>query len=250
MDYYIKNYKIISLGYNCFPKKYTIEIGISQETNLFDYIGTPMWSINKLFENNFVDFLNINEFENIQVFTNQKMITNKKYNIKFPHDFPHITKKSNIVIHVPFKNKDYLKFKFKFIKNNKFNISKYFDTFKNIYERRINRIKNILSNETKILFIRFEESQKNRIIYNSYKDNLKKLELEYLIDYSNIIKKAYPNLKFKIIYISSIFDINYIKENNIIILKLDEEDIDWNNCGNKFKVMFDKYKSFIEENID
>jgi len=43
MDFYIKNYKLISLGYNCFPKRYTNDIGILQETNLFDYIGTSIW---------------------------------------------------------------------------------------------------------------------------------------------------------------------------------------------------------------
>ena len=74
--------------------------------------------------------------------------------------------------------------------------------------------------------------------------------MEYLIDYSVIIKREYPKLEFKIIYISRTLDINYIKENNIIILRLDDEDIDWNNCGNKFQVMFNKYKSFIEETID
>lgn len=142
--------------------------------------------------------------------------------------------------------------KFKLIKsitNNKTKISNNFDTFKNTYERKINRFKNLLINEEKILFIRFEESQKDRIIYDSYKEYLNKPELDYIKDYSNIIKKQYPNLEFKIIYISKVLDINYIKENNIIILRLDEDTIDWNDCGYKFKMMFEKYESFLEEVI-
>ena len=57
----------------------------------------------------------------------------------------------------------------------------------------------------------------------------------------------YPNLEFKIIYISKTLDINYIKENNIIILKLDDESINFNDSGIKIKNLFEKYKSFLEE---
>ena len=42
-----------------------------------------------------------------------------------------------------------------------------------------------------------------------YKYASKKSELEYINDYSNIIKKKYPNLEFKIIYISYMY-IRYI----------------------------------------
>jgi len=176
------------------------------------------------------------------------MITNKKYNIRFPHDFPEFVRKTNYINRtVPLRKNDHNKFKLTKRIIKKHNICNYFDIFKDSYERKINRFKNLLINENKILFIRFEESQKDRIIYDVYKHYLNKTDLEYIKDFSNIIKKEYPNLEFKIIYISKTFDINYIKENNIIILRLDEDTVDWNDCGSKFKMMFEKYKSFLEK---
>lgn len=84
---------------------------------------------------------------------------------------------------------------------------------------------------------------KNHLIIEYFK----KSELDYIKDYSNIIKTQYPQLEFKIIYISKTLEINYFKENNIIILKLDDESINFNNSGIKFINMFEKYKDFLEK---
>jgi len=244
---YINKYKILSLGYNCFIKKYINDIGISQETNLFDYIGTSMWTINKLFENDFIDLFNIDEYENIQILKDgEKVITNKRYYIRFMHDFKNLQNGNDRKLLLNNDNK-------KFIMNTLINynimdeMKKRFNSFKETYIRRINRLKNILNTEKNILFIRFEEPQENRIIYNEYKENFKKLELEYIKDFSNIIKLQYPNLNFKIIYISNTHKLNYLKDFNIIILNTDKKIDSWGNSSSILINIFEINKKFLED---
>lgn len=248
MDYFSKNYKIISLGYNCNIKRYTNDIGISQETNLFDYTGISMWAINKLFENNFSNLFNIKEYEEMKILkTDSKTIkTNKRYYMRFKHDFKKIKMKRIIPVRniLPLNSKDINKF---LLIKKKTDIERNFSDFKSTCERRILRLKNILNEEKNILFIRLEESMKNRIIYNEYKDNFKKTELEYIKDYSNIIKLQYPNLNFKIIYISKLNQTNLIKEYNLLVLNTDTDTINWTNCVAKFKELFDTYSELLKE---
>jgi hypothetical protein len=168
----METYKIYSLGYNCCIKKY-IDIQGKKATNLFDYIGSSMWSINKLVENDFQDLFDINMYKNMEILPNYNIITNEKYYLRFKHDLKTMIN---------------------------------FEKFKETYKRRIIRFKEDLDNENKILFIRLEESHQDRIIYDQYKENFKKNELEYLKDYSIFLKTKIPFLNFKIIYISEIFE--------------------------------------------
>lgn len=246
MDYFSKNYKIISLGYNCNIKRYTIDIGIIQETNLFDYTGISMWTVNKLFENNFSNLFNIKEYSEMKILNSdfETIKTNKRYYIRFKHEFKKI-KAKNIL---PINSKDINKLLLinKSIKKQT-DIERNFSDFKSTYERRILRLKKILNEEKNILFIRLEESMENRIIYDEYKDNFKKTELEYIKDYSNIIKLQYPNLNFKIIYISKLNQTNLIKEYNLLILNTDIGTINWTNCVAKFKELFDINIELLKE---
>jgi hypothetical protein len=62
-----------------------------------------------------------------------------------------------------------------------------------------------------------------------------------------IIKNNYPNLDYKIIYISSTHKTNFIKENNLIILNTENEIItDWENCSIGLKNIFDRNKKFMD----
>ena len=119
----MKNYKIYSLGYNCCVKRYIDTISKKGATNLFDYIGSSMWAINKLFENDFQDLFDINMYKNMEITPNYNVITNEKYYFRFLHDL---------------KTMDNFK------------------KFKESYERRIIRFKEDLNNKNKILFIRLE----------------------------------------------------------------------------------------------
>ena len=237
----MNNYKIISLGYNCFIKKFTNDIGINQETNFFDYIGTSMWAINKLFENNFANLFNEDDYENLKIQTdNLIVITNKHYYFRFLHDFKNNTHIDLIKFNI---NK---KIDQKIIDDVKLQFYKCKET----YERRIIRLKDLLIKEKKILFIRLEETMHNRIIYDEYKSYFEKPELDYIIDYSKMIKINYPNLDFKIIYISKIHDNKYMMENNLIILNSRDVIIDtWDNCLDGLKDLFRINKEFIDSNL-
>jgi len=246
MDYFSKNYKIISLGYNCTIKRYTIDIGISQATNLFDYTGISMWAINKLFSNNFSNLLNLNEYCEMKILKgdSKTIKTNKRYYIRFKHDFQKEQDK-NVV---PLKSTDTKKILLiNNINKNKTDIERHFSAFKLMSERRILRLKQILNEEKKILFIRLEEPMEDRIIYDEYKDNFKKSELEYIKDYSNIIKLQYPNLDFKIIYISKLNETKIIKEYNLLIINTNIDLIYWNNCTTKFKELFNDNLELLKE---
>ena len=59
MDIILKHFNICSIGYDCSIKRFISQY-IDCELNVFDYIGTPMWSINELILNNFNDITNIN----------------------------------------------------------------------------------------------------------------------------------------------------------------------------------------------
>lgn len=237
----MNNYKIISLGFNCFIKMFTNDIGIKQETNFFDYIGTSMWAINKLFENNFANLFNEDDYENLKIQTdNLIVITNKHYYFRFLHDFKNNTNinliKCNIDKIIDQKIIDDVKVQFY--------------KFKEVYERRIIRLKDLLIKEKKILFIRLEETMHKRIIYDEYKSYFEKPELDYIIDYSKMIKINYPNLHFKIIYISKIHDNKYMIENNLIILNSKNVAIDdWTQSTNGLKELFRINKEFLDSNL-
>ena len=124
-----------------------------------------------------------------------------------------------------------------------------FEKFKETYERRIIRFKEDLDNENKILFIRLEESHKDRIIYDQYKEYLKKNELEYLKDYFIFLKTKFPFLNFKIIYISEIFETSILNYYDILILKKNNELINWDNCIVILTNLFKEYKEIIHQFI-
>ena len=77
--------KFLSLGNNCFIKKYlnTIQPG---ETNFFDYIGSSQWSINELFLNDFANLFNKEDYVNTKVLTDYECVTHKHYYLRFLHD--------------------------------------------------------------------------------------------------------------------------------------------------------------------
>ena len=80
------NGKIISLGSNCFIKLFLNDINYKEETYFFDYIGTSMWSINELIENNFNDLFNKDKFEKKQILFLGKDKYIYQYYLRFKHD--------------------------------------------------------------------------------------------------------------------------------------------------------------------
>jgi hypothetical protein len=223
----LKKYdKIISLGFNCYIKRFMEEQGIKQETNLFDYIGTPMWGVNELIENDFTELTSIDYFEKMNISSKEPehIFTNKKYYFRFKHD--------NLIA---------------ITGTNKVNINS-FSKLKSTLERRIQRFNNTLSSPKKILFIRLEQDNTNRIVYEEYKEKDKIPELEYVISFSKIIKNKYPLINFDILFISKTNENKYDTENNILIIK-NTQNIVWKTCQTQLQKICKHNIDFIKKSL-
>ena len=222
-------YILLSLGSNCNVKKYIDTIKPNNPTQFFDYIGTSMWAINELIENDFSDIFNKDDFENMRTSTKYgSIITNKKYYIRFLHDLKNIDNDKTRVLTI----------------NNNIHVCKAnnFTECKDKYDRRIIRFINILNSSNKVLFIRIEEDNRNRIINDIYKDKLQKSELEYTFDLSNTLKRKYSSLDFMILVISFNHDTIYYLEHNVIILKMIDIIDDYETADSKIEklIIFNK----------
>jgi hypothetical protein len=176
MNEIFKHYKILSLGCNCYARLYLTSLKILQETHFFDYIGSSMWAINELIENNFEDCVNMKFFKKLLIVEGKSMIINTKFYLRFPHDFK---------IPGKFYNNDVIR------------------EFQLKYKRRVERFERCLKNEQKIVFIRIEESR-DRVKYEEYEDKMARREIEYVVEFVEILKRKYPGLWFKIIFISRV----------------------------------------------
>jgi len=185
--------KIISLGSNCFIKFYLRHIKYEQETHFFDYIGSPMWSVYELVKNGFSDVFNIDEYKNEYTIIGQpEIVTNSRYNLKFKHD----------------------------LSTDKFKFLDQFDEFREKYIRRIERFQDLLTKSSEsVLFMRFEEMMENRIVNCSYKEQNKISEYEYIKLFSQHLRSNFPQLKFKIIFISKTRNDEVDDENNIVTIR-------------------------------
>ena len=210
-DFFSINTTIISLGYNCSVKIF-LKTMIDQPTYLFDWIGSPMWGINKFINNNY-NLFNKNEYKKLQIYSENieytHLLCNTKYYFKFIHDLPtHSTINKTQII----KNKNG-----EIIKIN------YYSSFKTKYERRIERFNELLNSNKLIVFIRLEECIKNKIIHEEYRELYSKSEVEYVKEFMILIKNKYPNLNFKLIFLSK-SNLNELN-NNLLILNNTKNDI-------------------------
>ena len=161
-------------------------------------------------------------FVSMQLMNNEEpLITNKKYYTRFMHDFTNHTD----------------------------NISdEEFKLFEEKYNRRITRFKNILSdcnsNNKSILFLRIEENNTNRIIYDEYKNKMDEHACSILFE--QIILKLYPNLKFKLVVISK-YSLTKKISNNIIFLGK-KSIYNWNTCEKDINRALVSNKKFLEKN--
>ena len=212
--------KFISIGYNCFPKKYInhiLHININKSiediyntdddiyyTQLFDFIGTPMYTINKIISEGLEGLNNIENYTIRQICKNKpyKCVLQTQYNIRVPH----------------YLNENFTKIDL--------------DKFINSMNRKMLRLNTILSDNNNIIyFIRLSENIQNMIIYNDSHVIYDKTEYEYLNDFINIISSKYPLLRFNILF----YNYNENKyENNIISIKVNYDELNWDNCVDIF----------------
>lgn len=238
MDILIAKYdKVLSLGYSCFPKLSLMAVGQSCETQLFDYTGTAMWSINNLINNDYEGLTDINNFKNMRIYTDndKPLAVNEKYYIRFPHDLQDAdtnkhycdvkTYQQQLRSGSTMFNKIQKTLFTKKITESLSKVDKIKSEIENViqkYERRIDRFKEILSSNNKIVFLRYEEPMVKRFIHNQYLENYKKSEYYYVVEFSKIMKRLYPELDFIIVFfkcMKSESERRYDADNNIIILE-------------------------------
>ena len=188
--------KIISLGSNCFIKMFVEHIGIHEETNYFDYLGSSMWAVNELFmKNTFSEiFDNKDDFVNMQIFDcgDKFLVTNQKYYLRFKHDFK---QKYEIYRPNPLTN---------------------FPKIKLSYQRRHQRMMEYLRSTTKkFLFMRFAEDYKHRTTIMKDEN-----ELSLLIKLSNYFQETYKSLSFTIMFLSPSHDTQFLRDERIVIIQI------------------------------
>lgn len=212
----LKKYAMVSLGATCGPKKF-IDNHVKKEAfQIFDFIGTSMWSIVELLKNDFDGLLSKENISTMLVtLPKSKMPVNQKYYVRFMHDLMdsrHINET--------------------FEKNN----------------RRINRFRDILKQTEPVIFFRLEEIQKDRIKYDRYNEYTKRKDSEYVIEMSKWLK-INTKLKFRILYLGS-ENTRYDTDNDIIFIKSDPEDkYGWDDCLIGMDNTFNKNKKVIEEGL-
>lgn len=186
---FFEKYTIFSFGFNCFIKIFLNKMKIEQETQFFDWIGSSTWSIRLLLENNFENLLQKENFKYLQTIQkeNEYVWTDELYYLRFKHDFEQTHLK---------ETKQITQQEWKEVKEK--------------YERRKNRFletfKTYEKNQKPILFIRLQEDFDQRIYLDHHIHIQKEDEINDLLCISNWIQKQYPNLIYKIIFLSRIKD--------------------------------------------
>ena len=210
MNKFLKSFdKIISMGSNCYVKMFLDSHMSKKETQFFDYIGSSMWSINELLRNDFQGLYDYKNFEKKHILNkgDKYIFTNNLYYIRFKHDF-----KQNFNSNINDIKED-LKF----------------SEFINKYKRRQNRFIELLNSKETILFIRYEEDNKDRVKYYEEKD-----ELEFIYEFMKIVKTKNLNKKFFFILLShnkSLED----KDNNLLVIRINDPVKIWIEAPNKIR---------------
>lgn len=197
--------KILSLGSNCYPKFFISKILKPSygETELFDYIGSSMWSINMLILNDFKDIHNDTYFKLKPVLENDDpIVTNIKYNLRFKHDLKTVSDCNTV-------------------------------DFQNKLQRRIGRFKKNLKSG-KVLFIRHQESQTRRIPFS-----VQRSEIDELEEFIDILDIKYKCSNVKILYINLDTD-GWNERQNIFSVKINSLDYDWANAHKIIATLFEE----------
>lgn len=195
MENILKKYHPISLGYNCYIKKYLNKYWKHCETQVFDWLGTSMWAVNKLFENDAVDAFTASQYCNTPITKARSIPTHKEYYIRALHDNP--------------------------------------QQMADKYQRRWGRMKGMLSKEdAKVVFIRLEEDPTDRLPHPARQENQEE-ELYYIGEFVDTIKSKYPSLDFRILFLSHSAPSCDIKHrgHHITVVHLPVDKINWPNCG-------------------
>lgn len=213
MEDIINGYYPLSLGYSCFIRKYFDKhFGRfrNKETHLFDWLGTSMWSIHKLFEDGFKDAFDSEYYKQIPVSKNGHPIyTHERYYIRALHDNP---KDMGVK-----------------------------------YNRRLVRLQSLLGSGQHILFMRVEEPLSNRLIPDDLLHYYGEGETHYILKFTDTLLALYKDIRFTILYISSTSDENsVVTHNGIKVVTLScKQVMHWENCLRVLEQLFSSNRAFL-----
>jgi hypothetical protein len=179
---------VISLGYNCFPKLYINRYVKSSETQIFDYLGTPVWALNKLIENKWEGLTDSTKFTPHSFFDHKKnqILAHDNYHICFPHDVKQKTDFDSPV-------------------------------FKDKIQRRIQRFEETVRNSSRLLFIRLTI---DKYVKHDEAEDTPEQALEKFV---TLIKTTYECPSVTVIYINSEKD-GWNNDHTILFVKVDAPD--------------------------
>lgn len=226
--------KVISLGYNCYMKLFLKYKKIDQETNFFDYIGTSLWSIIDMFDNNFEGVFDEKEYKIMRIMEkgpDMFLVVNEKYFIRCKHEF-----------------KKTLETNFKGINMSTIDTEE-ITNFLSKMNRRKDRFIDLLKNDDSILFLRYEEDPVGRCRLKQYDEKIK-LSSEGLTSnlkkISGIFKQFNNKKKFLIIDLSYRHNkTEYFNEHNLIKIKMKERIHRWECAHTEIDSALNNEKEFL-----
>lgn len=167
----------VSLGYICSVPEMLNALKLERRAYPLDHLAVPAWAVAELFANDFVDILDDGNMEKKQIFadTTKEFLVDTKYNIRTVHSS---------------------------------HTSPQYQKFKTRIHQLVERLHQLLSTtEEEVLFIRTEEVHNYgdmgaRIGDPAYAAKYASTELHWLQQLSQTLKAKYPNLHFKILFMS------------------------------------------------
>lgn len=173
---------IVSVGYSCLPKLVYLHQNIP--SLVFDWVGTSVWSITRLIQNDFEKFLDISRYEKAQITSKEKIVVHKDYYVRIPH-------------YVRKMHPDEWK------------------KFTESFERKIQRTIELFNSGKEILLLRYQDEYGGtRLEYPSYQyEN----ELEQMRILLSVLSNKYKESKFYGLYLSHTENENTIDHSNSLV---------------------------------
>ena len=215
MDCFTKNrdilnhHLVVSLGYNCYIKRFMSYLDISRETDIFDYVGTPMWAINQLIESDFKDLdesddgLQDSVFQHLNIY-GHRVVTNMQYYMRFAHD---LKEPSDV------KNKEFCA----------------------KLGRRIERFRQHLQTDKGLIFLRLQEKQSGRTVL--HRERYCNSEYEETVRFAKLIGER-VKCPYLVVYINK--DLDAYDQGVLAIKAVDCDRWSWHNCIHHLKRLFSK----------
>ena len=186
----------------------------TKETQLFDIIGTSMWSINQLIENRFEGILDSRLFKDLVHKEGDKpIVTNTRYNLRFKHDLEKAMQSRSL-------------------------------SFQAKVNRRIPRLEGIFRSAKQLVLIRYQEIQTRRIQHGPITD-----ERAELYRFTTLLRSHYHQQNYVIIYITS-GPGGWDETHRILSVHTDELDSPYEGCADRLSALISPHLPFLRSKLD